>query len=86
MADGQENLVAAIHALAVRPSREMETIEAETRSRLRSIDVQLLRILEEMTAGRQESVTDLRRDLARLTRVIEVAAEIDPGAPDGQGH
>ena len=51
---------------------------------MRSIDVQLLRILEEMTAGRQESVTDLRRDIARLTRVIEIAAA--PPSGDGQGH
>ena len=28
--------------------------------RLRSIDVQMLRILEEMSAGRQETVADLR--------------------------
>lgn len=84
VAEGQETLIAAINAVTAKPGRELETIEAETRARLRSIDVQLLRILEEMTAGRQESVTDLRRDLARLTRVIEIAA--GPGGPDGQGH
>ena len=81
--EGQENLIAAINAVTAKPARELESIEAETRARMRSIDVQLLRILEEMTAGRQESVTDLRRDIARLTRVIEVAAA---APPDGQGH
>ena len=84
IAEGQDSLVAAITAITAKPARELETIEAETRARMRSIDVQLLRILEEMTAGRQESVTDLRRDIARLTRVIEIAAA--PPSGDGQGH
>ncbi len=38
--------------------------------RLRSIDVQLLRILEEMAAGRQESLAELRADLAALTKAV----------------
>jgi hypothetical protein len=38
--------------------------------RLRSIDVQMLRILEEMSAGRQESVADLRSDLTALTTAV----------------
>jgi len=49
----------------------MEGIDAESRMRLRSIDVQLLRILEEMTAGRQESVADLRGDLVNLASAIK---------------
>ena len=31
---------------------------------LRSIDVQMLKILEEISAGRQESMMELRSDLA----------------------
>jgi len=86
VADGQDNLAKAINAVVAQPAELRESIEAETRSRLRSIDVQLLRILEELTAGRQESTTELRRDLARLTRVIEIAAS-DPNAPqDGAGR
>ncbi len=84
IAEGQENLIAAINAITARPMSDADAMEAETRSRLRSIDVQLLRILEELTAGRQESTTELRRDLARLTRVIEIAA--DPNGPAGQGR
>ena len=49
----------------------MEGIDAESRMRLRSIDVQLLRILEEMSAGRQESVGDLRGEIANLTNAIK---------------
>ncbi len=48
----------------------MEGIDAESRMRLRSIDVQLLRILEEMSAGRQESISDLRADIANLAGAI----------------
>lgn len=44
--------------------------DAESRMRLRSIDVQLLRILEEMAAGRQETTTDLRSDIAALTKAV----------------
>jgi len=32
--------------------------------------VQMLRILEEISAGRQETMTELRTDLAALTRVL----------------
>ena len=42
-------------------------MDAESRMRLRSIDVQLLRLLEEMSAGRQESTASIRNDLAALT-------------------
>ena len=44
--------------------------DAESRMRLRSIDVQLLRILEEISAGRQESIADLRGDITALTTAI----------------
>lgn len=67
IADGQERLIAAMD----RPSDEPEAhIEAETRLRLRSMDIQLLRILEELSAGRQESMADLRADLAALTQAV----------------
>jgi hypothetical protein len=45
--------------------------------RLRSMDVQLLRILEEMAAGRQESLAELRADLAQLTKAVR-ALRTDP--------
>lgn len=50
---------------------EGDGVDAESRMRLRSIDVQLLRILEEMTAGRQESIADLRKELGWLTRAVK---------------
>ncbi|WP_322893369.1 MULTISPECIES: biopolymer transporter ExbB [unclassified Yoonia] len=48
----------------------MGGIDAESRMRLRSIDVQLLRIAEDIAAGRHESTSALRDDLAALTNLI----------------
>ncbi|MEI4196293.1 biopolymer transporter ExbB [Roseovarius sp. E0-M6] len=45
-------------------------LDAESRMRLRSIDVQMLRILEEISAGRQETMTELRTDLNALMRML----------------
>ena len=47
-----------------------EGFDAESRMRLRSIDVQILRLLEEVSAGRQESMAELRTDLAALNRTL----------------
>jgi hypothetical protein len=46
-------------------------IDAESRMRLRSIDVQMLRILEEISAGRQESLAELRKDIELLIRALD---------------
>lgn len=68
IAEGQEALTAALTDESGAASAG--GIDAESRMRLRSIDVQLLRILEEISAGRQESTADLRTDLAALTAAI----------------
>ena len=65
IAAGQDRLVAALGS-----AEHAALSDAESRMRLRSIDVQLLRILEEIAAGRQESVSDLRSDLAALTGAV----------------
>lgn len=71
IAEGQERVVDALRARAEVPAHETDAgTDAESRMRLRSIDVQLLRILEEMSAGRQESLTELRNDIAALTRAV----------------
>ncbi|TDX22165.1 biopolymer transporter ExbB [Rhodovulum visakhapatnamense] len=74
VADAQGRATAAIEA---RMGEEGALADAEARMRLRSIDVQLLRILEEISAGRQETVTDLRGDLAALGRVLSRLAPGD---------
>ncbi len=63
IASAQERLIEAMTSAEGGP-------DAESRMRLRSIDVQLLRILEEVSAGRQESIADLRADLTALTAAI----------------
>ncbi|SFA99621.1 hypothetical protein SAMN05421688_2206 [Poseidonocella pacifica] len=64
--------------------QEVGTVEldAESRMRLRSIDVQLLRLLEEMTAGRAESVDALRSIFADTPRGASLRR--GPG-PQGDG-
>ncbi|WP_102226148.1 biopolymer transporter ExbB [Acidimangrovimonas sediminis] len=59
--------------------------DAESRMRLRSIDVQLLRILEELSAGRQESLSELRGDIAQLTKAIRALGRIDGRTDGGRG-
>ncbi|MEI4231784.1 biopolymer transporter ExbB [Roseovarius sp. D22-M7] len=75
LAEGQERL---IETLETREAPASEGIDAESRMRLRSIDVQMLRILEEISAGRQETMTELRTDLAALTRLLGQARETTP--------
>jgi hypothetical protein len=67
IAEGQERLIAAVSGDAASGAMGAD---AESRMRLRSIDVQLLKILEEMSAGRQESLADLRGDIGALTAAI----------------
>jgi hypothetical protein len=74
IADGQDRLTAALTGEDSKAS-----IDAENRMRLRSIDVQLLRILEEISAGRQESVADVRADLSALTAAIRQMSRSNVG-------
>ncbi len=67
LAESQEKILAQLETLTADPEPHLQ---AETRLRLRSVDVALLRILEELSAGRQESISDLRGDLATLTQAV----------------
>lgn len=69
IAEGQERLITALTG-----AEGGAHSDAESRMRLRSIDVQLLRILEEMSAGRQESLADLRGDISALTASVRQLA------------
>ena len=84
LAEGQDRLVSI---LSETPDRGSGAADAESRMRLRSIDTQMLRLLEEVAAGRQESLGDLRSDLAQLTRAVR-ALGLRGDAPvssDGRG-
>lgn len=76
VAEGQEKLL-------VRLGETGEAMDPESRMRLRSIDVQMLRILEELSAGRQETMAELRTDISALTRAIRGARP--PAAPPPRG-
>ncbi len=66
LVESQERVAALLGA------RDDETgrLDAETRARLRSIDTQVLRILEDMAAGRQDLVTEMRQDIAGLADAL----------------
>jgi hypothetical protein len=61
---------------AVLESRDDDTgqLDVETRARLRSIDTQVVRILEDMAAGRQDLVTEIRQDIAALADALRAVA------------
>lgn len=69
IADGQERIIAALEG-RLEDEGAGPHVDAESRMRLRSIDVQLLRILEEMSAGRQEAQAELRADISALTKAV----------------
>ena len=76
VADGQDRLLAQL----AQGGGGGEGLDAEARMRLRSIDVQLLRLVEEIAAGRLETTAEIRGDLARLTNTIAHAIATEDGA------
>ncbi|MDF1717592.1 MAG: biopolymer transporter ExbB [Antarcticimicrobium sp.] len=80
VAVGQETLIEMMRAQG--PG---EGIDAESRMRLRSIDVQMLRILEEISAGRQESMAELRKDIDLLIKALAPPRPGRPGRPPRTG-
>jgi len=82
IADGQAHLVQLLENQANLGTGAGQ-VDAESRMRLRSIDVQLLRILEEMAAGRQETTSDLRSDIAALTNAVRQMTK-DPNTPSSR--
>lgn len=77
--EGQERLLAKLNEEGI------DGIDAESRMRLRSIDVGILRLLEELAAGREETLSALRGDIAALARAVrqsqKVAAQPVPRRP-----
>ncbi|MEO1108778.1 MAG: biopolymer transporter ExbB [Pseudomonadota bacterium] len=61
-----------------------EGIDAESRMRLRSMDVQLLRILEEISAGRQESMNEFRKDIELLVKALTLPRGAVRGTHEGE--
>lgn len=74
VAESQQRLVETLQQLDLG-----DGFDAESRMRLRSMDVQMLRILEEIAAGRQETMAELRADLASLHEPLENMAQLMAG-------
>ncbi len=66
VAEGQENIVDVLQG----SSGGGDGLDAESRMRIRSIDVQLLKVFEELQQGRQAAIDDLRGDIGALTRTM----------------
>ncbi len=72
LAAGQERLAQALeHGFRGGGGGGPAEPDAEARMRLRSVDVNLLRLLEDLAAGRAEMMDDLRADIGRLTRAVQ---------------
>lgn len=69
LVEAQERL-----AVALTGPDSSQQADAESRMRLRSIDTQLLRVVEEISAGRQESVADIRGELTAITAAVRQLA------------
>jgi len=73
LVESQERLAMALEGFATEGTGGAGAFDPESRMRLRSMDVQMLRILEEISAGRQESIGELRADLAQLTKAVRLS-------------
>ncbi len=83
LVDGQEQ-IAAILAERADSGAGAGGTDAESRMRLRSIDTQMLHLLEDVASGRQEALGELRTDLAQLIRAVRsLGGRADP--PPGGG-
>jgi hypothetical protein len=75
--DSQEKIAAAIReSTAARPAASDGEFDSEITERLANIETQMLRMLEEISAGRNESIQQLRGDIVELTDVIREAAAL----------
>lgn len=66
IAEAQERVAVALESR----DEDSGAVDAETRARLRSIDTQVVRILEDLAAGRQDLVTEIRQDIAGLAEAL----------------
>ena len=87
IAKGQERMIAVLEG-----QETDDHVDAESRMRLRSIDVQMLRILEEISAGRQETMAELRKDISLLAKALSAPRSSEPrrmrspDKPEPEGH
>ncbi|NVO24092.1 biopolymer transporter ExbB [Donghicola mangrovi] len=84
IANGQQQMVDALQMMVARGGAGgagVVELDEESRMRLRSIDLQMLQLLEDMNAGRQETLSELRTDIAALTRAVQRLGSVDTATP-----
>ena len=73
VAAGQEKLLEVLGNM-----EKNDAVDAESRIRLRSIDVLMLHLMEDLAAGRQETIASIRADVHALTNaLVQATAEIE---------
>ncbi len=74
LTDSQNAMREALVTATERNKGILGGMDEGTRARITSIDRHILRLIEEMSAGRAEATADLRGEIRTLTRTIESAA------------
>ncbi len=74
LAESQNAMREALVMATERNKGILGGMDEGTRARITNIDRHMLRLIEEMSAGRAESTADLRGEIRTLTRTIESAA------------
>ena len=82
LVENQLEIRPVLERLAERADQPTVLDEA-SRSHLRNLDVYLGRLLEEMVAGREQSVNEIRTEFKLLARTIAAVAEHE--RRDGRG-
>ncbi|MBC6441573.1 MAG: biopolymer transporter ExbB [Rhodobacteraceae bacterium] len=77
VAYGSDRIVESLRDLSARMRQNDEVWDAEAKMRLRNIDTQLLRIIEEMISARQDVVGGLRSDILSLTSTLREAIQAE---------
>ncbi|MEJ6392401.1 biopolymer transporter ExbB [Gymnodinialimonas sp. 2305UL16-5] len=71
VAESQDRLATALNGMLTTE----QGLDDESRNRLRSIDVQLFKMSEELATGREAEIAGLRTDLAQLTQALHALTQ-----------
>lgn len=74
LADSQASMRDALVVAVERNKGVLGGMDEATRTRIANLDRHMLRLIEEVSAGRAEATADLRGEIRNLTRTIESAA------------
>ena len=75
LAETQMEIKPILAKLAEGPSRAAMGFDDQIRTNVRSIDMQMARLLEELSSGRSEMVSELRTEIRVLSRTLAAIAE-----------